>query len=231
MRQQFGMRAALDDDALIEHQNLVGADDGREPVGDDQSGAVFRDAVERILNIALGVAVERGRGLVEKEDRRRLEDGAGDGDTLLFAAGELEAALADFGFVAFRRQPDEAVDLRHPRRLLHLGVGRVPAAVADVVTDGVVEQHRVLRDHADGGAQRCLRDVADIFAVDQDPPAGHVVEAEQQPRNRRLARARRPDDGDGASGGDVEAQALEDRPFRFVSERDILEADACRRAH
>ena len=67
------------------------------------------------------------------------------------------------------------------------------AAIGDIVADRVVEQHRVLRDDADRGAQARLRDLGDILAVDRDAPAGRVVEAEEQPRERRLARARRPD--------------------------------------
>ncbi len=39
--------------------------------------------------------IERARRLVEDQDARRLEDRARDGDALLLAAGELEAALAD----------------------------------------------------------------------------------------------------------------------------------------
>ena len=111
---------------------------------------LLRHPLQRVLDFLLGVAVERGGRLVEQQDRRRLEDGAGDGDALLLAAGQLQPALADLGLVAVRRHADEVVDLREPRRLLDLGVGRLPAAVADVVADGVVEQHGVLRDHADG---------------------------------------------------------------------------------
>ena len=54
----------------------------------------FDDLVERVLDLLLGVAVERAGRLVEDQDRRPFEDGAGDGDALLLAAGELEAALA-----------------------------------------------------------------------------------------------------------------------------------------
>ena len=80
-------------------------------------GAVLRHLVERVLDLLLGVAVERARGLVEDQDRRPLEDGAGDGDALLLAAGELEAALAHHGAVALGQLGDEAVDLRHARGL------------------------------------------------------------------------------------------------------------------
>ena len=191
------MRAALDDHAVVEHENLVGVDDGRQPMRDDQRGAIARHAVELVLDVPLGVAVERRGRLVEQQDRRALQNGAGNGDALLLAARQFQAALADFGLVALGRAPDEAVDLRLARRLLDLGVARIPAAVADVVADGVVEQHGILRHHADGGAQRSLRHIADVLAVDQDAAAADVVEAKQQPRDRRLAGAGRADNGDG----------------------------------
>src|SRR6516164_5427568 len=66
------------------------------------------------------------------------------------------------------------------RRLLDLGVARLPAAVTDVVADRVVEQDGVLRHDADRGSQRILRDVADVLAVDRNPPAADLVETEQQ---------------------------------------------------
>ena len=62
---------------------------------------LLRHAVERVLDFLLGVAVERRGRLVEQQDRRAFENGAGDGDALLLAAGQLQAALADLGLVAF----------------------------------------------------------------------------------------------------------------------------------
>ena len=59
-----------------------------------------RHPLERVLDLPLGVAVERRGRLVEQQDRRRLQDRAGDGDALLLAARELQAALADLGVVA-----------------------------------------------------------------------------------------------------------------------------------
>ena len=89
------MRAALGDHALVEHQDLVGVDDGRQPVGDDQRRAPLRDALERGLDFALGEAVERRGRLVEHQDRRRFQNRARDGDALLLAARQFQAALAD----------------------------------------------------------------------------------------------------------------------------------------
>ena len=101
--------------------------------------------------------IERRGRLVEDEDRRPLEDRAGDGDALLLAARELQAALAD------RRRRNlpagapmkRSIWARRAASRTSSG-GGVPAAVLDVVADRVVEQHRVLRNHADRGAQRGL---------------------------------------------------------------------------
>ena len=57
------------------------------------------------LDRGLDLAVERGGGLVEHQDRRVLQDHAGDGDALALAAGELDAALADMGVVAAPAAP------------------------------------------------------------------------------------------------------------------------------
>src|SRR5712671_5085161 len=53
------MRAALNDDALVEHDDFVGAHNGRKPMRDHKRGAIFRYPVERVLDIPFGVAVER----------------------------------------------------------------------------------------------------------------------------------------------------------------------------
>src|SRR5262245_58295522 len=82
-------------------------------------------------------------GLVEHQDRRVLEDRARDRDPLALAAGELDAALADLRRVALALLPvleleDELVRVGELRRGDDLGLGRLRAAVADVVADRAV---------------------------------------------------------------------------------------------
>lgn len=55
-----------------------------------------------------------------------------------------------------REGKDAVVDVGGAGCLLHLLVGGQDPAVADVVGDGVVEEHRVLGHHPDVGAQRRL---------------------------------------------------------------------------
>jgi hypothetical protein len=59
-------------------------------------------------------------------------------------------------------------------------------------------------DDADGGAQAVLGQVADILPVDQDAPAGDVVETEQEACQGRLARPAVADDGQCLTGLDPE---------------------------
>ena len=56
-------------------------------------------------------------------------------------------------------------------------------------------------------------------------PAGRVVEAEQQPREGRLAGARRADHREARARRDVEVDALQDLALRIVAEADVLEPD------
>ena len=55
--QQGGVVAAFNDASAFEHQDLVGADHGRQPVRDDQGGAALRGLVERTAPASLPRAV------------------------------------------------------------------------------------------------------------------------------------------------------------------------------
>ena len=81
-------------------------------MGDDHGGASLHQPLQGVLNLALVFRVERGGRLVEQEDRRVLQEGAGDGDPLALAAGEPRARLADGGVVALGQVKDELVRRR-----------------------------------------------------------------------------------------------------------------------
>src|SRR5712691_3381500 len=85
-RQKLSMAAALDDAAAVEHDDLVGVDDGRQPVGDHHGGAAAAHLFQRALDLLLGARVERAGRLIEQQDLRVLEDRAGDRHPLLLAA-------------------------------------------------------------------------------------------------------------------------------------------------
>src|SRR5581483_2310217 len=98
--QELAVPAALGDLAAVEHDDLVGVDDGREPVRDHQRGTAAAHLFERALDLLLGARVERTRRLVEQQDAGVLEDGARDRHPLLLAAREFQPALAHRRLVA-----------------------------------------------------------------------------------------------------------------------------------
>ena len=71
--EQLFVRSSLRDFPVFEDEDLVGVDHRRQPVGDDDGGPVFRDDVERRLDVALRLRVEGRRGFVQQEDGRRLK--------------------------------------------------------------------------------------------------------------------------------------------------------------
>ena len=96
---------------------------------------VVRPAIRRVqrrLHLRLALGVERAGGLVEQQDRRVLQEGAGDGDPLALAAGEARARLADQGVVAVRQGGDEVVGGGGAGGGLDLGRGRARPGVGDV---------------------------------------------------------------------------------------------------
>ena len=71
------MLTALDDPPAGEDEDLVGRLDGAQPVGDGDRRAAAGQGVEGRLQLALGVVVQGARRLVEDEDRRVAQQGAG----------------------------------------------------------------------------------------------------------------------------------------------------------
>ena len=60
-------------------------------------------ALEALLDRLLGAHVDVGGRLVEDQDPRLGEQGAGEGDELALAGRELDAALADLGLDPVRQ--------------------------------------------------------------------------------------------------------------------------------
>ena len=90
------------------------------------------------------------------------------------------------------------------------------------------EEEALLRDDAELAAQRRLRDVVQVEAVDRDPAVRRLVEAREQLRDRRLAGAGVADERDGRPGGDVEVDPVQHLVAAPVREAHALEAHVAR---
>ena len=93
---------------------------------------------------------------------------SGDGDALLLAAGQAQAALAHVGRKLVGEGHDKVVGVGLPRRVGNFGLGRVRPRVRNVAGDRAGKQERVLRDQADLLAKPRRVQRAHIAAVDRD---------------------------------------------------------------
>ena len=148
-------------------------------MGDDQAGMIAGNFPERCQDRALGLAVQRGGGLVKHHDGRAFENGAGYGHPLLFTAGQFQAAFTHYGIPARGQGADEIVQVSQPYRLLDFTVLRLGITVTHILENAVVEQHGILRNNADGPAQGGLAQLSNILAVDQNAACTGVVEPEK----------------------------------------------------
>ncbi len=97
---QLLMRAGRFQPAVVQHQNLVGAADGADALGNDKNNAVAVARRKRLLNFCLRGGVHGAGGVVQNQNFRLFDKGAGNGQPLLLAAGKILGAL-----LHFRRSP------------------------------------------------------------------------------------------------------------------------------
>ena len=157
LREKGVVGAALDDAAVVQDDDGVGVAHGGQAVGDDDRGALGHELRERAAEHGLVHRIEMRGRLVQDQNRRVLEDGAGDGDALALAAGEPRAAFADARLQPLRQGGHEVVQCRAADRLRQRGLGRIRPGDEDVGAEGVVEEVGVLRHQGDAGAESVER--------------------------------------------------------------------------
>ena len=194
----------------VDHQQLVGLAHRGEAVRDDEGGAAGQRLAQGALHGRLGLGVQVRRGLVEHHDVGRLEEQPGQGDTLLLAAREPVAPLADDGVEAVGQLADQVPDLGLGQRVQDVGLARLGTGVHEVGPQRVVEEVGVLGHHADHVAHRGHGGVPHVDAAEAHRPRRHVVEARHQVRDGRLARPRRAHQRHHVAGLDGEGDVVED---------------------
>src|SRR6266404_5114132 len=122
-------------------------------MGDRDHSAAGRKLLERFLNLFLRFGIERRGRLVEKQDRRVLQQRARDGEPLLLSAGKETTFVADNRVVTVRLRQNEIVRERRLRGDVNFVERRARPAELDVFEDRVVKQKRFLTDETDLLAQ------------------------------------------------------------------------------
>ena len=167
--------------------------------------------VQRGLHHAFALGVQRAGGFVQQQQRRVLQDGAGDGNALLLPARQPHAALAQEGVVPLGQGHDEVVGKCRLGGGVDLLCRRARVAIADVFERGSAKNHRVLGNGGNVAAQRGKGNVPNVHPVEEDTGALglpsrplDVIKALQQLENGGLAGATGTHQGHGLSGGQGE---------------------------
>ena len=161
----------------------------------NHGGSALADLQEAALDVPLCLCVQSRRGLVQQDDGWGLQDGAGDGHPLLLPPTQLEPPLPHHGPVLLGEAEDTAVDVCVLCRLLRFLIRRLCVAIANIVADAVVEEHRVLWHDPDTLPQRILLHFLHVLPVNGDGSILDVVEPEQQANDGALASPAGPHQG------------------------------------
>ena len=93
--QKLAVSARFDDATCIHHEDLIGTDDGGEPMRDDQDGLGSQQRFGGGLDPRLGQRVDVRRRLVEDDDRRLGGECAREREQLRLAHRDIRAPVCD----------------------------------------------------------------------------------------------------------------------------------------
>ena len=107
-------------------------------MGDNQGGAALHQILQRLTQLALTYRVQVGSRLIQDQDRRILQQRAGDGNALPLPTGKLHAPLTHNRVVSVWKNRDEVMAVGLPCGLFHFSLFRIaPTAVLGIVITGV----------------------------------------------------------------------------------------------
>jgi hypothetical protein len=118
----------------------IDTEDGGQAVGDDQGDAAMLNGFEGVLEELLAGGVEVVDGFVLNQNGRIFQEGTGNGDALLFSAGEPESAFNDQCVVAVGELGNEIVNVRGAAGFDHLGLGGLRPGIEQIRTRGVLKE-------------------------------------------------------------------------------------------
>ena len=210
------MGAGLDDPAVLHHEDAVRRPRLREPVGHHERRAVGERRAGRVLERPRARAAGLGGRLVEDGDARIAQDEPCEGELLRLGRVEGMPADPDHGLQPVGQPVDPGRTDAGERGVQPPVVG-ARRGEPEIVRERSGEDVDLLR-HERGGRSRML--LADPHAA-----ARRLEHARDDPRERRLPGAARPDDRDVLAGRDVEVHVVEHRVARDVAVADPRDGD------
>jgi len=209
LRQQLLVGARLRDPAGVHDVDDVRRLQRRNPVGDHDQGLAPAQAPQAVQDRRLGGGVHAGERVVEDEHRPVAPQRPGDGQPLLLAARQGDAALAHHLIVSVGKGLDVLVeaglDGRGPDARRVGGAG----AQGDILGDGAGEEERLLRDHRDPLVDAVGIQLGEVGAVEADHARFRPEQAAEDPQQRGLAAAHHAGDAHRPAGSDVQVDTAE----------------------
>jgi hypothetical protein len=148
----------------------IGADYRHHPL------AFAQQAIERTL----ARLVDRGSGLVEKQDGGVLQNRPRNGESLLLTARKQHPLVPDHGVVFLRLRQNELMGICRLGGVINLFARGIKPAEKDVLVDGIVKQKRLLCNETELFAQRCLRQSAQVMTIDSHCARCRIVESKNK---------------------------------------------------
>lgn len=179
------VRSRFCDASRLHHDQAVGPVQGGQAMGDGDHSPASREVRQGHVNAFLSFQIQGSCRLVQDQDARIMQDGARNGDALVFASRESLSLFSYLGFISIRKIHDEVVSLAETGRLHHLGMLGIGFGVANVLRDGAREQERILGHNNNLTAHGCWFPGAEIDTINGDPA---VAVASSWPVGSRLAK-------------------------------------------
>src|SRR6476646_6058434 len=143
-RKQLLVSSALDDTAVIKHENLVCAYDSGKPVCDYDGSTVEHQSLQRLLDESLRRGVDARRRFIQNQKWRILQECPRNRKALLFAHTQLHSALPHNAAQSVRQPIDEGTRVCHRRCLQQFFIRRIRLPNLQVLANGAVKQKTFL---------------------------------------------------------------------------------------
>ena len=174
---------------MVQHQDAVGLLHRSQPMCNHQRGTSLHRRLQRRLHHALALGVECAGGFIQQQQRRVLEHGTGNRNTLALSTGQAHPALAQKSVIAFGQSHDELMRKRSACCGLYLVVAGLWFAVTDVLQRTARKNHSVLRHDADALPQLKQRHVGRPHTIEFNAARSRIVKTQQQLEHRAFASA------------------------------------------
>ena len=195
--------------AVLHQEDPVGVLHRGHPLGNDDLGGLGDKFAESLADEGVGAGVHRAGGVVQNQNLGLFQQGPGNAQPLLLAAGHVGAALLDVGVILLGELLDELVRLREAAGLFQFLVGGMGIAPAQVLLDRAGEQLVLLQHHGHLVAQGFQVIVPHVHAAHLHGALGGVIQAGDQLDQRGLRGARPSQNAHNLAALDVQVNVRE----------------------